>query len=677
MVCAMKKLNPQQQSAFRFRRFCRGAWAAYSSMHREVTIGRVASYIADRQLRKAAAPVAVAAALAAGVPAMAQTADEPQERELPAVEIILAVDSLRVSAEPAVVLTASDFQNTSVRTVGELLALLPGLDLRTRGVDDVQADLAMRGGTFDQMVVLLGGVNLTDPQTGHHALDLPIDLAMVERVELLTPAQLLARGVVGFCGGINIVVGEREGVRAELSGGSHGTAAAKLVATERRGPWSLTTAGAYHRSDGYRHNTDYRHGSLLLQATRHGNRDDVQLSLGGQLKGFGSEAFYSIDYPDQYEATRTLTAAAAHVHRFGGWSQHSAAYGRLHADRFELFREGRVEPPAWYGGHNRHLSDLAGVRTMARWRGLSLGAELRHEGIVSNVLGDSVQGRRWPSDDYPVAASRLDASVFAGYSGEWRRLMWQLSALGLYNSQFGLHRAWAVNMSYPVSRFRLRLSLSEAYRMPTFTDLYYVGPNQVADRDLSPERSLSAEAGVSGSFGWARLDLALYRRHGRQIIDWMRRPDEEVWYSMNHAVVDATGLDFSATARWQWLEGQAAYSFCHIDQDPGDWISGSALDYLRHKARLALAARVTRRLTLKADAAYRFREGQYVDADKVSRPYGDVLLVNASAEYSLDLGRCPVTLYVSGYNLTDRDYRDHGGIPQPGVTFMAGVRLGG
>ena len=355
----------QTNNAFRFRRYCRAAYAAFNSLHREVTIGRVATYIADRQLRKSVAVAAVAVVLAHGT-AMAQADEERETRTLPDVQV-LAADSLFGTPEPAAVLTAEDLQHSFVRTVGDILAMLPAVDVRTRGVGDVQADLSVHGGTFDQMVVMLNGINISDAQTGHHNMDLPVDVSMVERVELLTPSQMMARGVVAFSGGVNIVVCEeyRERLLAEVSGGSYGTANAALLATSHTGVWALTAAGSYHRSDGYMHNTDYRHGSLFLQAHRHAERDDWQLQVGGQMKGFGGAGFYSTTYPDQYEATRTLVASAYNVHRWRTARLETALYGRLHGDRFELFRDGMVDAPAWYTGHNHHIGSTAGVRSRA------------------------------------------------------------------------------------------------------------------------------------------------------------------------------------------------------------------------------------------------------------------------------------------------------------------------
>ena len=408
-----------------------------------MTIGRVATYIADRQLRKSVAVAAVAVVLAHGT-ALAQADEERETRTLPEVQVMMAADSLFGTPEPAAVFTAEDLQHSSVRTVGDILALLPAVDVRTRGVGDVQADLSVHGGN----------------------MDLPVDVSMVERVELLTPSQMMARGVVAFSGGVNIVVCEeyRERLLAEVSGGSYGTANAALLATWHTGAWALTAAGSYHRSDGYMHNTDYRHGSLFLQAHRHVDCDDWQLQVGGQMKGFGGAGFYSTTYPDQYETTRTLVASAYNVHRWRTARLETALYGRLHGDRFELFRDGMVEAPAWYTGHNHHIGSTAGVRSRATvqcGRGELLGGvDVRRESIRSNVLGEPDSTLAAP---YTKAASRTGLSLFGGYhlaAGRWDA---QAVALGLYNTRFGLNYGFAADASSLEQTQELGKTIAEKY----------------------------------------------------------------------------------------------------------------------------------------------------------------------------------------------------------------------
>ncbi|MBP3763190.1 MAG: TonB-dependent receptor [Bacteroidales bacterium] len=680
----------RSRSVLRFRRFCRGGWAAFNSMHREVTIGRVANYIADLQLRKSAAVAACCFVAAVGSPVQAQSDDGREARTLPEVEVALMDQPAALSvAAPAAVLTSEDISGATVRTLSDLLAMLPGVDLRIRGVGDAQGDLSMRGGTFDQMLLLLNGINLTDAQTGHHTLDIPIDLSMVERVELLSPAQCLARGIVAFCGAVNIVVSDhyRDQLLADISGGSFGTANASLLATKALGRWAVTASAAYHRSDGYRANTDYRHGSFFLQAQRHGDRHDLHLQLGGQLKGFGGAGFYSTAYPDQYEATRTLTASVTDKFRFSGFNVQFSVYGRLHRDRFELFREGYVaEVPDWYTGHNHHLGSLAGVQLRAvrplPVGVLTAGADLRREGILSNVLGQpDTGGHRFLFIDgttpspFDHAAARTTATLFGSYAFSRGAFSAEAVALGAASSRFGADYGLAATAGYRLSMLDFRFAVSRTYRLPTFTDLYYQGPNQRSNPDLAPEASTTAEVSVAGrqlkvgEFGAFDFQVSAYRRAGRDIIDWVRSPEEELWHSMNHTAVDALGLDAAARLRWSRLRLQCSYSLCHIEQDAGGLISGSALDYLRHRlsADAQLSVDVMR---FKLGGAYRSRVGQYVDEAGQVCDYGGVFLLSASAEYDLR----QLTLYVQGYNLLGTHYRDHGGVPQPGASLLVGMR---
>ncbi|MBP5240563.1 MAG: TonB-dependent receptor, partial [Bacteroidales bacterium] len=109
-----------------------------------------------------------------------------------------------------------------------------------------------------------------------------------------------------------------------------------------------------------------------------------------------------------------------------------------------------------------------------------------------------------------------------------------------------------------------------------------------------------------------------------------------------------------------------------IAQDAGEMISGSVLDYLRHKALAYIVLAPTEKLRLKIDATYRYRQGHYVADDGKVCDYGGVMLLNAKLEYCIKT----VTLFAEGHNLANTPYRDHGGVPQPGIMFFAGARVG-
>lgn len=680
----MKHLNFLHNAVFRFRRFSRSGYAAFRSMHRVVNIGRLASYIADRQLKKSVALVALWFPFLCGT-AMAQTDDQLEEHLLPTLDIVAAADSAQGSPDAVAVISRVQLQGLAVSSVGELLEQLPGLDLRTRGGSDVQGDLTMRGGTFDQMIVLLNGVNLNDAQTGHHNLDIPIDLSMVERVEIIPAAALVHYGLSSFCGAVNIVTGEvaANQLRAQMAGGSFGQAHLSAGGTRKVGRWTLSAAAAYHRSDGYMANTDYRHGSLYLQARRHGRVGDWLLQLGGQTKDFGSQAFYSLRYPDQYEATRTLVASATRKRYWHGWHLEGTLYGRLHKDRFELFREGMVEAPAWYGGHNYHLSSNAGLRLRAsrRWMAgkTTFGTELREESILSSVLGDTLATPRpvyWEPEGhfYTLGKSRLNGNAFVEHSLFLRKVKLTAGLMGSYNTLMGPNYGYSLGAEYPIGpQWHLMGSAGRSFRLPTYTDLYYHSATQVSDPNLKPEVSHHAELTLRYSRQHFLAAATLYSRHGTNIIDWVRMPEETVWHSMNHATIDAMGGDLQAAYRGDGVLRRlgVGYSYCTMAQAADGYISNYVLDYLRHKVGIDLMLSPFCNFRVKLLADYHYRVGTYTDLQGKPQAYAPVLLFNGGLEYDL----WQLTFFAEGYNLLNKEYCDYGGILQPGISIVGGVRL--
>lgn len=680
----MKPKTIKKECAYRFRRFCRAGYAAFKSMHRVVNIGHLASYIADLQLKKSAVAMAVVVPFITGT-ALAQNDDSLDWHLLPTLDITAPADSLQGSPDAAAVITRSQLQGLPISSVGELLEQLPGIDLRTRGGGDVQGDITMRGGTFDQMAVLLNGVNISDAQTGHHNLDIPIDISMIDRVEIIPSSALIHYGITSFCGAINIVTGERraDGLQAQVSGGSYNQQNASLGATKIVGDWNLMAATSYHHSDGYMANTDFDHASLYLQAHQHDSVGDWLLQLGGQFKDFGSQAFYSIKYPDQYEETRTLMASISRQRKWHGWNLDAMVYGRLHKDRFELFREGYVDAPSWYADHNYHLSANTGARLRANrsWRlGLtSFGAEIRDEAILSNVLGDSLDAPievRWePSGHYyTLYKNRVTTNGFVEHSLSIRKLRVSGGLLLSHNSMMGFDHGYSISADYPVSNtFVVRGSFGRSLRVPTYTDLYYKSATQVSNPNLKSEHSHYGEVSLRYSEGRLYGLTTLYYRHGTNIIDWVRPTTDDLWYCMNHTEIDAYGADVQFSYQGKGLVKRAGvnYSFCNVEQQPDGYLSNYVLDYLKHKVGLDLVLAPMKELRVKILGDYHYREGGYTDLTGDFHSYEPVLLINGGVEY--DYWKC--TFFVDGYNLLGQNYRDYGGVPQAGLSVIGGVRL--
>lgn len=165
------------------------------------------------------------------LPVLAGQEDEDPEIALSeAVVAAQRVDIASSSQHSIQVLRAQDIDRLPVGSLSEVLQLLPGLDVRTRGGLGMQSDLSMRGGSFDQVAVLINGINVTDAQTGHFNLDLPLDLSMIDRIEVLQGTTVSLAGQPSLCGAVNIVTGQHEGhhLRAGMQAGRYGLRSARL-----------------------------------------------------------------------------------------------------------------------------------------------------------------------------------------------------------------------------------------------------------------------------------------------------------------------------------------------------------------------------------------------------------------------------------------------------------------
>lgn len=680
----MKHFNLLRRSVFRFRRFSRKNYAAFSSMHRVVNIGHLASYIASRKLKKSIALVVFGIPVLSGM-ALAQTDDPQEERLLPSLVVVATADTQQCSPDAVAYISKSQLEGLPISSVGELLKQLPGLDLRTRGGGDVQGDLSMRGGTFDQMIVLLNGVNLNDAQTGHHNLDIPIDLSLVDRVEIIPASNLIHFGLTSLCGAVNIVTTENQNnkVHLALSAGSFNQVHLVGGLSQKVGGWTLSASASHHRSEGYQLNTDFQYSNVFLQAYRHTRPSDWTIQVGGQLKDFGSQAFYSLRYPYQFESTRTLLASVSYQRRWHLWELDATLYGRLHKDRFELFRQGFSDVPSWYTGHNYHLSQNYGLRLRAsRKIGIgkaSIGTELRDEGILSNVLGDSLtvpKPIRGESPDcfYSVGMDRMTVNLFSEYSAVLRKCRLAVSLLESYNSRMGLNHGYAVAADYYVNKeIKLNGSFGRSMRLPTYTDLYYHAANQVGNPYLLPEIGYNAEANLWYNKGHFSSLTTAFLRHSLDIIDWVRYPNEDIWYSVNHARVNALGFAVQAAYHTDGILNRLgmSYSYCTLFQQEDGFISAYVLDYLKNNLSVDVVLSVGKNLNIKLMGTYHDRVGKYTYAEGVTCNYDPVLLLNSGVEYSLRFA----TIFADFYNLLNRQYCDYGGVTQPGFSFLVGIRF--
>ena len=182
----------------RFRRFERRNYSAFRSMHKVINIGVVS-----------------ASTLLFALPANAQ-AQKPVEQTQQSASTQVDLDEVEVTASRApialnqatkivTVIPAQEIAAAPVTSIQDLLEYAAGVDVRQRGEGGTQADISIRGGTFDQIAVLLNGINLSNPQTGHYSFDIPVNLSDIERIEVISGPSSRVFGASAFAGAINII----------------------------------------------------------------------------------------------------------------------------------------------------------------------------------------------------------------------------------------------------------------------------------------------------------------------------------------------------------------------------------------------------------------------------------------------------------------------------------------
>lgn len=585
------------------------------------------------------------------------------------------------------VINKATIKTMPVQTLDQLLESVTSVDVRQRGVGGTQSDISIRGGSFDQVMVLLNGVNVTDPQTGHYNLDIPVSLSDIARIELFQGSAARLFGVNAFGGVINIVTDDNtsNALTAGLSAGSFNTYTQNLSANLSGRKFSSYASVGHSSSKGYIPNTDYQitnvfsHSSLR---TAEAGKFDLQLSY--QQKSYGANAFYSFKYPSQFDHTQTFNGSLSWVKQIGSGVMNGQVYMRKHYDRFELYRDSIKNKPSWYLGHNYHLTDVTGAKLNAAFPVLAgklfLGVELRNEHIYSNVLGHKlskpVKNVFDDRQDFTFYDNRLNTTLTADYSKNFGELRFAAGASVSKVTGYDPFVNYGVDFSYPLSQNLVAFaSVNSALRIPTFTDLYYKSATQIANPELKPERSVTPELGLKLNSNGFKASVSTFYRFGKNIIDWVKHPDSVKWENRNISKVNAFGADVNLEYHFStgfFRKVEAGYSYLNLDKKSGVLDSKYALDYMQNKLLFSVTANIAKNLTSSVQATFNDRAGDYTDFvtnKKVNyKPYW---MTSAGLNYSVSV----FDLYVNATNILDVKYADFGGLTQPGVQFTAGVKV--
>ncbi len=533
-----------------------------------------------------------------------------------------------------------------VSTPFALLRLDSSVDVRGRAPNGVQSDVSIRGGSFGQTLVLLNGLRFNDAQSGHHNFDLPLPPDMVDRVEVLKGSGSMFYGSDAVGGVVNVIPRTPDATEMRLRSGvgNFGTNEESATLSAIAGPVSEQLAFSRDFSTGFMPDRDYRNLSFGSDTHVHTGLGSTDVLLATNDRPFGADRFYG-NYPS-WERTRGWFASL----RQEIGEQMEAAIGyRRHTDLFVLFRD----QPQIYT--NRHADD-SWQASFRRWDRLESNTRLYYgvdgyrDSIVSNNLGDHTRSRG--AGYIAVDARALHRfSLTAGVREE------------LYGSgQTQLSPTVAAGVWLTPS-VKLRASASRAFRLPSFTDLYYHDPANLGSPDLRPEKAWNYEAGAEWSPSRTlRVSATAFERREQDVIDYVRSSMSDIWRATNFQRLNFTGVE--GLIAWQPRPGQvveARYTALHGAENViAGVMSKYVFNYPTQDATVGYTGTLPGGFVTRTSIGGLKRYGR-----------GPYALWDASVAYT----RGRIRPFFRASNLSNTSYQEIPGVVMPGRSVFGGIEV--
>ena len=605
--------------------------------------------------------------------------------------------TLGQAARMVVVLDRDQIAQAPVQSVNDLLKYAVGVDVRQRAPLGAQTDISIRGGTSEQITILLNGINICDPQTGHNAFDLPVDISDIERIEVLEGPAGRVFGTSSLLGAINVVTKMPKQTSADVhaEGGSFGYLSSGARGNWLYGKWNNQVSGSYARSDGYSRSKDgglnagFEGSKLFYQGQYEDDALRVSWHAGVRTKGWGSSTSYATPKwkaDNQFEHTDKIYTAIQAETKQGTFHFHPSIYWNQSRDRYEGYHG---QPDLMKYNYNR--SNVCGVNLNSYfdWVGgrTAFGAEFRNEDLVSGNLGEPLHTPvhiHGTDRDYTLGLNRTNLSFHLEHNILLRQFTLSAGFIAVKNTwnEMPFKVYPGIDMSYRLgNHWKVYASYNSSLRMPSFTELYYSVGGHKADKYLKPEELHAVEGGVKYLSRVVTASASVFHHHSRNMIDWILDTSvtDPVWESVNHTKVNTMGVETACDIHFhelwpsqQFLQSfRIAYTYLNEDKKAGEHIQSQySLEYLRHKLTASLQLHLISYLDMGINYRFQDRVGSYTNLEgetKSYSPYGitDVRLSWNHPRY---------TLYIEGNNLFDKTYVDYGLVPQPGLWINSGIK---
>jgi vitamin B12 transporter len=554
-----------------------------------------------------------------------------------------------------VVITSEVIKNSATTNVADLLQQVAGVDIRRRGTAGSQADLYIRGGGFDQTLLLIDGIKMDDSQTGHHTLNAALPLEVIERIEIIKGPAARVFGQNAFTGAINIVTKNKLDNNASINveAGSFSQLNYSLTVGKETENTSIIAHIGALTSDGYRENSDYSNYNYFVKGIFNKKKQPIEMIATFFDKKFGAQNFYtpsSWGY-NEYEETQSSLFGVSTTFNAEKFKITPRVYWKRGQDIFLLKRD----DPSFY--RNLHITNKVGVETNASYTSnfgiTGFGIDISRVFISSNNLGNRnrTMANLFLEHRFKLADGKLDITPGVAVT---------------YFSDFKFHAFPGLDIGYQLSdNLKAYGNLGVTYRVPTYTDLYYNDSSTSGNPNLNPEEAFAQEIGLKYNSDRLTTSVAIFNRKATNLIDYVKSDATATKFvATNFAEVNTKGFELNADYRFKINEFTQTLSFGY------NFLKDDILDQNKELSRYSLN-------TLKHQFITRFTSKLFKNVRQniiykhAERTVGTSYNV-WDASVIVDLHKFSVTLTAN--NIFDADYIESGFVPMPPSNILLGLR---
>ena len=557
------------------------------------------------------------------------------------------------------IISSSDIKESGISNVVDLLQQSVGLDIRRRGSGGVQADLYIRGGGFDQTLLLLDGMKMVDSQTGHHTLNMLIPIELIDRVEIIKGPAARIFGQNAFNGAINIVTkssrktknNEISFLLSNLSGGSFGNFKYSINGNISKDNYKALINYSREKSNGYRYNTDYKTDNLFFKSSLSKNNPNTILIASLSNRKFGANGFYaSPEAVDQYEETQTSLLGIYSSYKSGNLVIKPKIYWRRNQDEYIYIRS---DPSIYRNFHktNKFSIDI-NFNYFSSLGNTGFGVNISRVSITSNNLGEH---------------SRSTANVYIDHTFTLfnEKLLVSPGLSISYFSDLSFHSFPGIDLGYDISeKLKLYTNFGKTYRIPTYTDLYYSDRTTRGNPDLEPESAISSEIGFKYKSEQLTLKSAIFSRESKNIIDYIKNNQDDLWQATNIRSLKTNGFESDLIINLKkYTNLKLGYAYLKDNTYVNNInFSKYSLNSLKHHFISKISFRYSNKLYQNLVLRYSERSDktkyQIFDSNIIYKPFKN------QGEFFLNLN-----------NIFDETYWETNLVIMPGQNFILGYRL--